>query len=142
MSALSSSAWWLSPNPVSFHDEVAQCPAEMGCDLAWRVLGSKYKSLAGRGKGTSLTLDRVGQHWAGARRKGWRNSGGTWAAGHSPLWRGTQRSLLCVSCNKTSPRHQDTTGWSAVAVLLGTRSLPTAAAPLTFRASWKMGTPG
>lgn len=34
MTALSFSAWWLLPNPVSFHDVVAQCPAEMGSDLA------------------------------------------------------------------------------------------------------------
>lgn len=66
MTALSSSAWWLLPNPVSFHDVVAQCPAEMGSDLAlWEQhfggsLEADRKSLAGRAKRTSLTQDRDG----------------------------------------------------------------------------------
>lgn len=34
--------------------------------------------------------------------------------GCSPLWRGTRRSLLSVSCNKTSPRHQEMKNWSGV----------------------------
>lgn len=61
---------------------------------------------------------------------------------HSPEWRGTQRSLLCASCSKTSPGHQEKTKQLGWMILLGTKSQPAAAVMLTFRASWKMGTPG
>lgn len=60
----------------------------------------------------------------------------------SPEWRGTRRSPSCASCSRTSPGHQERTRRSGWMSPPGTRSHPAAAAPLTFRASWKMGTPG
>lgn len=50
-------------------------------------------------------------------------------AGRSPLWRGTQRSPLCVSCNKTSPKHQDVTGWSGVGNPAGHKVTPCSCSP-------------
>lgn len=127
MTPLSSSTWWLFPSPLSSPDEVAQCPAEMGSDLAhignstlaWRVLEADSKSLAGRAKGTSLTQDRDG---TGGKDGG--TVGAFGLAGRSPLWRGTQRSLLSVSCNKTSPTEQDMTGWSGVGNPAGHKVTP------------------
>lgn len=64
------------------------------------------------------------------------------ASGSSPEWRGTRRSPSCASCSRTSPGHRERTRRSGWMSPPGTRYHPTAAAPLTFRASWKMGTPG
>ena len=77
----------------------------------WKLIGNPQ--LAGqRGQpwcAVGMGQDRTGQ---GEEDRGAEGTFGMMA--HPPLWRGTRRSLWCVSCNKTSPRHREVTDWSGV----------------------------
>lgn len=110
-------------------------------------LEAESKSLAGRAKGTSLTQDRGGTGLGRGQKERMKEKQAHlgWQVAH--LYGEELREVRCAFL-ATRPA-LDSRTWKAGqvrAVLLGTRSLPAAAAPapapLTFRASWKMGTPG
>lgn len=138
-------SWWLFPNSVSFHYVVAQCPAEMGSDLA---LWEQHPCLEGPWKKTANSWlagekDRDGTGLARGQKERieeqWVHLG--WQVTH--LYGEELGEVRCAFL-ATRPAldtriRQAGQVW---AILLGTRSLPAAAAPLTFSASWKMGTPG
>lgn len=121
-------SWWGIPAPSGtllwehLPCTLGAAPLLAGC------LGEDRKSLASRAKGAALVWDGdgTGQGQGGEDRG---VAGAFGLVGRSPLWRGTRRSLLCVSCNKTSPTHQEMTDWLGVGNPAGHKVPPCSCSP-------------